>query len=207
MTKRLLLVPLLALALAAPAAASTTLTGIPQRGPELGRAAAPALVVEFADVQCPYCAQWSRQSFPRFVRDYVRTGKVKLVWRGLAFLGPDSARGLRAVDAAAAQNKLWDLVEALYAVQGRENSGWVTDALLRRVGSGIPGLDVERMLRERGSPATQRVIDQAAVDANAARVQGTPTFYAGRPGGSLNRLALPTLEPAAFFPALRRALR
>ena len=77
-----------------PTAAPSMLAGIPQRGNVLGRQDAPVTLVEFADLQCPYCATWSNTAFPELVRDYVRPGKVRIVFAGLSFLGPDSERGL-----------------------------------------------------------------------------------------------------------------
>src|SRR5207248_5606750 len=138
---------------AAAAAPADLLDGIPQRGLDLGDPDAPVTLVEYADLQCPYCAYWSRTTFPVLVRDYVRPGKVKLVFRGLAFLGPDSREALQVALAASAQNRLWDMVERLYAVQGPENSGWVDERLLRAIGESVPGLDVERMLAESSSEA------------------------------------------------------
>ena len=104
---------------------TTLLQGIPQSGTALGRPDAPVTLVEFADVQCPYCATWSNTAFPALVRDYVRPGKVRLVFAGMAFVGPDSERGLRFALAAGRQGKLWDVLHLLYASQGAENSGWV----------------------------------------------------------------------------------
>jgi protein-disulfide isomerase len=65
------------------------LAGIPQQGAVLGRRDAPVTLVEFADPQCPYCAQWSATAFDDIVTDYIRPGKVRLVFGGLSFLGAD----------------------------------------------------------------------------------------------------------------------
>ena len=81
------------------------LRGIPQQGTALGSPDAPVTLVEYADLQCPYCAQWARDAFPELVRDYVRTGRVRIVFRGLAFLGPDSDAALRAALAAGQQRR------------------------------------------------------------------------------------------------------
>jgi protein-disulfide isomerase len=105
-------------------------------------------LVEFADVQCPYCATWADAAFAEIGRDYVRPGKVRIVFSGLAFIGPESETGLRFALAAGRQGKLWQTVHLLYANQGAENSGWVTNELLSGLGASIPGLDVERALRE-----------------------------------------------------------
>ena len=71
------------------------LSGIPQSGTTLGSPSAPVRLVEYADLQCVYCGAWARDVFPTLVRRYVRTGKVQLEFRGLAFVGSDSLVGLR----------------------------------------------------------------------------------------------------------------
>ena len=98
-------------------AATALLSGIPQQGAALGRPDAPVTLVEFADLQCPYCAAWADGAFAELVRDYVRPGKVRIVFGGLAFIGPDSETGLRFVLAAGRQGKLWQSVHLL-ASQG-----------------------------------------------------------------------------------------
>jgi protein-disulfide isomerase len=211
---RLLLVALLALAAgigigshghgsgSRAAAPQDQLAGIPQHGLELGDPDAPVTLVEYGDLQCPYCAYWSRTTFPVLVRDYVRPGKIKLVFRGLAFLGSDSRKALEAADAAAAQNRLWNVVERLYAEQGPENSGWVTDGVLRSIGADVPGLDVERMLRDAGSPDVRATMIDAAHYADRANVRGTPSFELGRTARGVEPFTAASLDPEAFRPAL-----
>src|SRR3954469_18725569 len=87
--------------------------GVPQHGAALGRPSAPVTLVEYADLQCPYCGEWARTTLPVVVSDYVRTGRLRIVFRGLAFVGPDSDRALTAAVAAGRQDRLWDVVDAL----------------------------------------------------------------------------------------------
>src|SRR5436190_9410660 len=130
----------------------TIFSGIPQQGIVLGRPSAPVTMTEFADLQCPVCREYTARVLPALVRDYVRAGKVKMVFRDVAFLGDDSVTAGRAAAAAGAQRKLWQFVDAFYAEQGDENSGYVTDDFVRSIAEKVPGLDVERLMRDRGAP-------------------------------------------------------
>jgi protein-disulfide isomerase len=181
------------------------LRGVPQDGIVLGRADAPVTVVEYADLQCPYCAQWSRDVFPSVVDDYVRTGRVRIVFRGLAFLGPDSDTALRAALAAGEQDRLWDVVHALFSRQGGENEGWVTQGLLRSLGA--LGVDADKMFAESESPAVARELDAAARAARAAQVPGTPYFEAGPTGGTMTPLRLRALDAESFAAEIDRLLK
>jgi protein-disulfide isomerase len=164
------------------------LAGIPQSGTVLGDPKAPVTLIEFADLQCPYCREYSLQTLPRVIQDYVRTGKVRLDLRLLTFLGPDSVRGAAVADAAAVQGKLWNVAGLFYVNQGREQSGYATDAFLRRLVAAVPGLDATQVFA-RPLTTTPSAAD-AAADAAAARygVTGTPSFVVGRTGGALRRI-------------------
>jgi protein-disulfide isomerase len=189
------------------AEAAALLEGIPQSGTVLGEDTAPVTLVEYADLQCPYCAHWSSQTFPALVADYVRDGRLRIEFRGLAFIGPDSEDALRAAHAAGGQGKLWHVIGLLYANQGAENAGWVTDDLLRDVGAAVPGLDADRMLDERGSASIGASIDETAVGAHAAGISGTPSFLLGPTGGKLSPLEVTSLEPDEFRTAIDKLLQ
>ncbi|HEU0304698.1 MAG TPA: thioredoxin domain-containing protein [Gaiellaceae bacterium] len=164
------------------------LAGIPQNGNVLGRADAPVTVVEYADFQCPFCAQWAVDTFPAIVDEYVRPGKAKIVFQGLAFIGPDSATALEMAASAASQDRLWNVAELLFHNQGAENSGWVTDELLEQIGSSVKGLDGEAMLEGRGSAEVAEAVSSAQEAAAAAGVSTTPTFEIGRIGGPMTQV-------------------
>jgi protein-disulfide isomerase len=122
------------------------------------------------------------------VREYVRTGKVKLVFNGLAFVGPDSLPALQTTVAAGRQGKLWNMAELLYRNQGEENSGWVTDDLLRAAGASVGGLDVANMMDAREAPAVAQAFADAQNAAQSAGISSTPTFEVGRTGGPMTQL-------------------
>jgi protein-disulfide isomerase len=152
------------------------LTGIPQDGRVLGSPDANVTLVEYADLQCPACRLYTEEFFPTVVDEYVRPGKVKTEFRGFPFIGDDSVKAYRFLLAAAEQDKLWELQEALYRNQGDENGGWVTDDLVRELAGEIPGLDVDRLFADAESDAIVEEANSAEAAASAAGVVGTPTF-------------------------------
>jgi protein-disulfide isomerase len=178
----------------------SALAGIPQAGLTLGSPKAPVTMVEFADLQCPFCAEYHRDVFPTLLKRYVRTGKLRVELRLLRFLGPDSDRLARVAVAAARQNRMWQFAGLAYDRQGRENSGYATDAFINKVAAdaGLKSLDA-------GSAAEQQVRQNEQL-ARTARISSTPSFLIGPTGGSLARFQPSKLTPAAFEPALDREL-
>ena len=188
----------------APGAAATAalFRGIPQQLNQLGNPKAKVTMIEFADPQCPFCRQYELDTLPAIVREYVRTGKVKLVYFGIPIIGPNSEQGLRAIYAAGLQNRLWNFSHLLYKSQGAENSGWITDDLLRRIGNSIPSFDTARMMADRQSSDVGNALAASAQQATNGRVDRTPTFFAGPTGGTLQQVPLTALTAAAFRPTL-----
>jgi protein-disulfide isomerase len=139
---------------------------------------------------------------PALVARYVRPGKAKFVFAGMHFIGPDSEKALRAVYAAGLQGHLWQYLDLLYKRQGPENAGWVTDDLLRSVGASLPGFDTDKMLADMSSPEVTNALAAADRQAQNASVRSTPTFFAGKTGGTLEHINLTALTPEAFRPTL-----
>src|SRR3954452_17312013 len=111
----------------------SALKGIPQSGISLGSPKAPVTIVEFADLQCPFCAEYHRNVFPTILDRYVRTGKVRLELRLLRFLGPDSDRLARVAVAAAGQNRMWQFVGLASGRHGQEDSGYAPNGFLNKL--------------------------------------------------------------------------
>jgi len=190
-----------------PAAGSIDVfAGVPQQGDTLGKASAPATLRVFEDPQCPYCRQWSVDTLPTVVRDFVRTGKVRLVYRGIEIVGPNSEPALRAIFAAGAQNKLWNVASALYDVQGTENSGWVTDAVIKNAAHAA-GADGSAILSASSSNKVTAALVAAGKDATTAQIRGTPTFVLERPPALPQQLPVTSLDPQTFSATLSAALQ
>jgi protein-disulfide isomerase len=181
--------------------ADSALRGIPQSGIVLGSPDAPVTMVEFADLQCPFCAEYHARVFPELLDRYVRTGKLRLELRLLRFLGPDSDRLARAAAAASEQNRMWQLVGLAYDRQGAENSGYATDTFIKSlfaeagVHSPHAGAAAEQQVRR---------TEQAA---RTLGIDSTPSFAIGPTGGTLARFQPAQLTPGAFLPRIQEELR
>jgi protein-disulfide isomerase len=189
-----------------PVATTSSLAGVPQHGDTLGRPSAPVTITVFEDPQCPFCRQWNVDTLPTVVEQYVRTGRVKLVYRGIEIIGPNSVPGLRAISAAGAQNKLWEMVDELYQHQGAENSGWITTAVIRAAAR-ASGADVAALFAAANSAGVSAALNAAARESVADGVRGTPTFVLERPPGLPQQLSVPALDPTSFTTALDAALQ
>lgn len=184
--------------------------GIAQSGTVLGDPNAKVTLLLYEDVQCPFCKQFTDELLPAVIDEYVRTGKVKIDYRGLDFLDrgqpADSNRGLRAILAAARQGKAWQLAEGLFANQGEEFSGWLTEDLLDEVAGSIAGLDVETMKADAQSAAIGEEIEALRQEQLDNRVEGTPWFLIAAGSEEPYEVRPQTLTIEAFRPILEDAL-
>jgi protein-disulfide isomerase len=166
------------------------LKGIPQSGNVLGSPTAPVTLVEYVDLQCPYCQQFETQVMPNVIEKYVRTGKLKVDARVLAFIGPDSQRGQAAAIAAAVQGREFNFMQLLYGNQAGENSGWLSDDMVRAAASSIPGMDVSKLISDSGDSSVKTTAQRYVTQATADKVTGTPTLLVGPSGGTLTAVSL-----------------
>ena len=147
-----------------------------QNGGTIGDEDAPETILEFADLQCPFCRQFTVQEIPQLLEGPVADGEVKITFRNWAILGEDSETAAAAALAAGEQDKLWNFIEAFYAQQGTENSGYVTDEFLRGIAedAGVP--DLEQWEAERGVERWSEVLKLANDEATELGFTGTPSF-------------------------------
>jgi protein-disulfide isomerase len=158
-------------------------SGISQEGTTLGESNAPVTVYLYEDFQCPFCGQFSRETFPELVNRDVRDGKARVVSEVLVFLGPDSAEAARAALAAGEQNRYWPYYSLLFENQGEENSGYVTSDFLTSLAQKTPGLDVSRWNAERTGNSFRSELDAAQSKARSNGVDSTPTLIVSGPNG------------------------
>jgi protein-disulfide isomerase len=187
-------------------AARALFRGIPQQGIAVGDRGAPVTLTEFADLQCPFCREYTEAVLPTLVRRYVRTGEVRMVFRNLAFIGPDSERAARLAAAAGLQDRLWQFTDLIFRNQAEENSGYVTDSYLRQIARGA-GVDAARAFDDATGAAVGGQLDAAARQAQRFRIASTPAFVLGRRGARPRLLSPSALSIDQFAHPIEAVLQ
>ena len=184
--------------------------GIPQSGVSLGDPDAPATLIEFADLQCPFCAEYSRDVLPTLIDRYVRTGKLKVEARPVAIIGDgvDSNRGRLGMIAAEQQNRGFNFAQLLYFNQGPEDGGWLDDTMIASAAKSIPGVNVKELVdaaKSSSVAARARTYDQQA---SADGLTGTPYVLVGKTGGKPTAVTPGSMpDVAAMTSAINGALQ
>ena len=167
--------------------------------PVLGSADAQITIVEFGDYQCEACYHWFHNTRDTLIDNYIETGKAKLIFVDLPFIGQDSRIAAQASYCAEDQGKYWEYHEILYIFQEGENSGW---ADRDRLNSFAFSLDMNMdefndcMDYSKYAKRVQANYDQAVKNG----VQGTPTFIIISQDGTTEKFAGP--QPYSVFAAI-----
>ena len=173
--------PVVVLALAAACASDPPAASAPDAAVaaapfnELGREDAPVTIVEYSDLQCPYCARHATQTFPELRRNYIDAGKVRYVARDLPL--PMHAYAVPAAVAARCageQGHYWEFRDALFMARGR--LGEEPYAGMARES----GLDVERFEACRRDGRQTANVNADAQHARGQGISSTPAFVIGR---------------------------
>lgn len=150
------------------------LAGIPQEGMVLGDPKAPVEVVEFADLQCPYCKAFTEETLPPIIENQVKNGEVKVAFHNFTIIGEQSLPAGAAALAAGAQGRGWNFVELFYENQGAEDSGYADDAFLEAVAKGAGVANLGKWNAERGKFTAE--VEETTAEAQRLGFDGTPSI-------------------------------
>lgn len=173
------------------AAVVKLLKGLPQEEMLLGDPEAPVELIEFGDLQCPVCAAYAEEILPAIMETQVRKGEVKIDFRNLTIIGPESVTAGAAALAAGAQGRGWSFVDLFYRNQGGENSGYAgDDAFLRAVAKGAGVQNLEKWDLERAELTAE--VEATTQEAANLGFSGTPSFaIKGPKTGGIKLLGTP----------------
>ncbi|HEY5736002.1 MAG TPA: thioredoxin domain-containing protein [Nitrosopumilus sp.] len=105
--------------------------------PIMGNPNAPITILEWGDYQCTFCYKFHQNTLDTINEDFVKTGKVKLVFKDFPLNGPDSFLAAEAAYCAQDQEKYWQYHDELYKNWGGERTGWITRESLDRFGTAV----------------------------------------------------------------------
>ncbi len=145
--------------------------------PILGDPSAPITIVEFGDYQCTQCYNWFHDTKPAIFQDYIKTGKVNLVFVDLAFLGRDSPKAAQASYCAEDQEMYWAYHDILYNSQESEiDSGWANSERLKAFAL-ILDLDVDLFESCLDSGKYSKRVQYNVQQARNHDIRDTPEFF------------------------------
>jgi protein-disulfide isomerase len=133
-------------------------------------------MIEFGDYQCLNCNRFFHNTEHDILRNYVETGKVKIIFMDFAFIGPDSLIAAQAAHCAQEQGKYWEYHDELYSNWNGENTGWASMNNLKKFAANI---DLEHKSFN-GCLDSGKYANKVQNNMNIGRqlgVTGTPTFF------------------------------
>ena len=147
----------------------------------LGEQNAPVTVVEYGDFQCPFCGKFFKDTEPALRDKYIKTGKIKFIYRDFAFLGQESFWAAAAARCAGEQGKYWEYHDYLYGNQRGENQGAFSKNNLKSFAASL-SLEKEKFNSCLDSDRYLEEIQKETKAGGEAGVTGTPTnFINGTP--------------------------
>jgi protein-disulfide isomerase len=167
--------------------------GVPQisaRDVVLGDIKAPVTFFEYGDYQCPFCGRFFQQIEPSLRDEYVKTGKVKMVFKSFQFLGPESLAAAEAAECAKDQSKFWGYHDALYTAEiadGKESNGNLNRELFMKIAGNL-GMDTAAFANCIDTKKYAAQVQQDIADGQAVGVNSTPTSFVN---GQMLQGALP----------------
>jgi protein-disulfide isomerase len=148
-------------------------------GHVLGADSAPVTIVEYADFECPACAQFAILTGPDVKQRLVATGQVRWIFRDLPLdMHPNSLTAHHAAQCAAEQGRFWEMHDQIFFNHGR----WVPERRpdrALRVLAGAIGVDLNRYDECMASRRYLPRLQQLQADAAARGISSTPTFEIG----------------------------
>lgn len=145
--------------------------------PSFGSDDAPVTMVEFSDFQCPFCRSFFESTLPEIKRQYVETGKVRLVYRDFPIrsMHQYAQKAAEAAECASEQDRFWEYHDVLFQRQNEWSTGNATGSF-KKYASEL-GLNSDAFAECLDSGRYEAEVEKDLQDGVKYGVTGTPTFY------------------------------
>ena len=149
---------------------------IDNASPPLGNPNALITLVEFGDYQCTFCSKFFHETENSIVTNYVKTGKVKILFKDFVILGQDSINAANAAHCANDQKLFWEYHSMLYNNWAGEDTGWADLTHLHEFANTL-GLDMNVFSTCMSDLKWNELVNLSSIDGQKLGVTGTPTFF------------------------------
>ena len=155
--------------------------------PLLGNPSAPVTLIEFGDYQCHFCNVFFHSTEGDILKNYVETGKVKIIFKDYNIIGPDSVNASHGAHCAKDQGVFWEYHDILYSNWTGENNGWASSKNLEKFANEI-GLDMDVWTQCMLDGTHSQTILASNEDAKSLGITGTPAFFVIGSDGKTTKL-------------------
>ncbi len=165
----------------------TAATFMENGSPILGDPNAPVTLVEFGDYQCFFCNKFFHETEDALLKNYVETGKVKVIFKDFTIIGADSITAANAAHCASDQGKFWEYHDTLYNHWTGENNGWASSENILQF-AGDVGLDIDEFSKCMIDSKYTSIIVNSNQDAKDLGLTGTPAFFIIGPDNKVTKI-------------------
>lgn len=138
----------------------------------LGDENAPVTIIEFSDYECPFCGRFYSETLGQIDDKYIKTGKVKLVYRDFPLsFHPNAQKAAEAAECAGEQGKYWEMHDKLFK---NGVSGGIAGFKQYAKEIGFDSSKFDNCL-DSGKMASE--VQKDFNDGQSYGVQGTPAFF------------------------------
>lgn len=155
--------------------------------PILGSTDAPIILVEFGDYQCFYCNRFFHNTESDIMKNYVETGKVKMIFKDFTIIGQDSVNAAHAAHCASEEGKFWEYHDILYTHWTGGNNGWADSEHLLEFANQV-GLDKDMFNSCMSDGRYNSIIKASYSDAQELGLDGTPAFFVIGPDHTVTKI-------------------
>ena len=162
-------------------------TFVENGSPVLGNPNASITLVEFGDYQCHYCHVFFESIEGKIMKNYIETGKVKMIFKDYNIIGKDSVKASQGAHCANDQGLFWEYHNILYSNWTGENNGWASGANLSNYAQDI-GLEMNQWTDCMSQQKHSKTILDSNEDAKKLQLTGTPAFFVISSDGQISKL-------------------
>jgi len=153
-----------------------TISKLSENGsPIMGDPNAPITILEWGDYQCTFCYKFHQNTLDVIKEEFIKTGKVKVIFKDFPLNGPDSKLASEASYCAHEQDKYWKYHDELYENWAGERTGWITREALSKFAESI-NLDMEKFNKCLDENKYKNKINSIYEFGNEIGIDATPSF-------------------------------